>query len=411
MKRKLRSLLWTVPLLLSSAAYPQNRIAIPSYQDPGSAQWNAWSAVGSGSVGIMIVNEDNGDDTSKQPAIAEAIRQARSNGIFVVGYVYTGYGKRNPAVVRNRVDAVFKNYLVDGIFFDETPTDCLAANPNGGTNYSYYQQLSEYIRARQAGGRLVILNPGTQPPNDCWMSIANILVTAESSSLQDYKTNYVDQPWFHKYPPSRFWHIVYNAPGAEQLQQIFALSQQRGAGWLYVTDEGNNGGNPYAGPPAYWRAEAALVANENIQAPYATARPASTDERGNAVPAKVSFRWTAFKGTRWRIAIENVAGNDVSSTDFDAKERIDIEADGSVHASVYGNHGWQPADLHAVAFDLDDHTHLVELDSRGLSPAVRYRIRAFASSGNVLSTTSPIPLSLTNTDYVFDIQDHSLANR
>ncbi len=406
MTNKLRSLLCIIPLLISPIAYTQNRIAIPSYQDPGSPQWDAWRAVGSASVGIMIVNENNGDDTSYQPAIAEAIRQARSKDIFVVGYVYTGYGKRDPATVRNRVDAVYKNYLVDGIFFDETPTDCLAANPNGGTNYSYYQKLSEYIRARQVGGRLVILNPGTQPANDCWMSIANILVTAESSSLADYMTNYVDQPWFHKYGPSRFWHIVYNAPGAGQLQQIFTLSHQRGAGWLYVTDEGNNGGNPYAGPPAYWRAEAALVANEDIQAPYATARAASTDEQGNFVPAKMSFRWKTFRGTHWQIAIANASSNEISDTDFDAKERIDIAANGSVHVSVNSDGGWHPADLHAVAFDLDAHSHLVELDSRGLRSAVKYRIRSFDGSGIALSTTSSIPLSLSNRDYVFDIQDH-----
>ena len=62
----------------------------------------------------MIVNENNGDDTSYQPAIAAAIRSARASGIFVVGYVYTGYGQRDPAVVRDRVEAVYRNYLVDG---------------------------------------------------------------------------------------------------------------------------------------------------------------------------------------------------------------------------------------------------------------------------------------------------------
>ena len=405
MTSKFRSLLCIIPLLISPVAYTQNRIAIPSYQDPGSPQWNAWSAVGSASVGIMIVNENNGDDTSYQPSLPKPIRQARSKGIFVVGYVYTGYGKRDPAIVRNRVDAVYKNYLVDGIFFDEVPTDCLAGNPHGGTNYSYYQKLSEYIRARQVGGRLVILNPGTQPANDCWMSIANILVTAESSSLA-CTMNYVDQPWFHNYGPSRFWHIVYNAPGADQLQHIFTLSQQRGAGWLYVTDEGNNGSNPYAGPPAYWRAEAALVANEDIQAPYATARPASIDEQGNSVPAKMSFRWKAVRGTHWQIAIANASGNEVSDTDFDAKECIDVEADGSVHVSVNSDGGWHPADLDAVAFQLDAHTHLVDFDSRGLGSAVKYRIRSFDASGTALSTTSSIPFSLNNRDYVFDIQDH-----
>ena len=394
----LKALLATLLLALATCvAGAQTRLAVPSYQDPGSPEWNAWAAVGPSSVGIMIVNEDNGDDTSNQPAIAEAIRAARAQGIFVVGYVYTGYGQRDPAIVRNRIDAVYKNYLVDGIFFDEAPTDCLAANPHGGTNYSYYQQLGEYIRTRQAGGRLVIMNPGTQPPNDCWMSIASILVTAESSSLSDYLTDYVDQPWFRKYAPSRFWHIVYNAPGKDQLQQILTLSQQRGAGWLYVTDLGSD--NPYAGPPTYWKTEAAAVAHQELQSLYATARPRSSDEAGKRVPARVSFRWQSRNATHWEILLSNTPESPLP------EERIDVDINGKVH--VFSRAGdWHEVDAHAAAFTLENNTHLVELDARGLPATVSYQIRAVDGRGETLAITAPIPLSLTNTDYIFDIENH-----
>ncbi|MDB6008383.1 MAG: hypothetical protein JWL65_633 [Gammaproteobacteria bacterium] len=399
--------------LLCGPGWAQSRLAVPSYQDPGSPEWNAWAAPGRQSVGIMIVNENNGDDTSYQPAIAAAIRSARASGIFVVGYVYTGYGQREPAEVRDRVDAVYRNYLVDGIFFDEAPTDCLAANPFGGTHYSHYQQLAEYVRTRQAGGRLVILNPGTQPANDCWMSIANILVTAESSSLADYTTNYQDQAWFHQYPPERFWHIVYAAPGKDQLGRILALSQARGAGWLYVTDLG--GDNPYAGPPTYWNAEAALVANQGIQALYATARPASTDESGNAVPAKISFRWKSLQGTHWQILVSD--GSQRVSNDSGAggavvapKERIEVGADGRVRVFSHGRDGddkdWVEVNAHAVAFSLEDHVHLVESDSRGLGESVTYQVRSFNGENRVLSSSEPISLSITNTQYIFDVTDH-----
>jgi Spherulation-specific family 4 len=397
--------------LLCGSVWAQSRLAVPSYQDPGSPEWNAWAAPGRQSVGIMIVNENNGDDTSYQPAIAAAIRSARASGIFVVGYVYTGYGQRDPAVVRDRVDAVYRNYLVDGIFFDEAPTDCLAADPFGGTNYSYYLQLGEYVRTRQAGGRLVILNPGTQPANDCWMSIANILVTAESSSLADYTTNYQDQSWFHQYPPERFWHIVYAAPGNDQLRQIFALSQARGAGWLYVTDLG--GDNPYAGPPSYWKAEAAMIANEGIQSLYATARPASTDESGNAVSAKVSFRWKSVQGTHWQILVSdgsrrmaNVSG--AGGAALVPTERIEVGADGRVQVFSCDGAGkdWVEVDVHAVAYSLEDHIHLVEWDSRGLAESVTYQIRSFDAENRELSSSEPVPLSLTNRQYVFDVTDH-----
>src|SRR5580658_4487293 len=135
-------------LLLCGAASAQSRLAVPSYQDPGSTEWNAWAAPGSQSVGIMIVNENNGDDTSYHPAIAAAIRSARANGIFVVGYVYTGYGQRDLATVRDRVDAVYRTFLGDGIFFEEAPTACRAATPVGETNYSSPQQRGEFVQTR-----------------------------------------------------------------------------------------------------------------------------------------------------------------------------------------------------------------------------------------------------------------------
>jgi hypothetical protein len=398
--------------LVSASGWTQTRLAVPSYQDPGSPQWNDWAAPRRPSVGIMIVNENNGDDTSYHPAIAEAIRAARAAGIFVVGYVYTGYGTRDPAVVRERVDAVYRNYLVDGIFFDEAPTDCLAANPFGGTNYSHYQQLGEYVRARQVGGRLVILNPGTQPANDCWMSIANILVTAESSSLADYTGNYQDQPWFHAYPPERFWHIVYAAPGKDELARILALSQARGAGWLYVTDLG--GDNPYAGPPTYWSTEADMAASQGIQAPYATGRPASMDESGNSVPAKIDFRWKSVNGAHWQILVAREskgAANDsmmAGGAIISANERIELSADGKVTVFSRGadDTAWVEVDAHAVAFRLEDHVHLVELDSRSLAQSVTYQIRSFDSGNQVLATSEPITMSVTNRQYIFDVTNH-----
>jgi hypothetical protein len=158
--------LFSVVLLVSSIhSTAQSRIAIPSYQDPGNSQWYEWRTLGSSSVGIMIVNLDNGDDTTYYPRVDQAIRNTRKQGVFVVGYVYTGYGQRDPAVVRKKVDAVFRNYLVDGIFFDEVPTDC-SANSVAGSNYRYYQDLADHVRSTQVGGRIVILNPGTQPNDD-----------------------------------------------------------------------------------------------------------------------------------------------------------------------------------------------------------------------------------------------------
>ena len=110
MNKLLRLSAYVSFLLASVLAGAQTRLAVPSYQDPGSPEWNAWAAPGSKSVGIMIVNQNNGDDTHYYPTIAAGIRDARAQGIFVVAYVYTHYGQRDPILIRTLVDAVYKNY-------------------------------------------------------------------------------------------------------------------------------------------------------------------------------------------------------------------------------------------------------------------------------------------------------------
>jgi hypothetical protein len=52
----------------------------PSHEDPGSRQWDAWGDLGSSSVGIMIVNLNNGDDTNYYANIDLAVRNTRRRG-------------------------------------------------------------------------------------------------------------------------------------------------------------------------------------------------------------------------------------------------------------------------------------------------------------------------------------------
>jgi Spherulation-specific family 4 len=404
-------------LMLSFTVIPsaaQSRIAIPSYEDPGSAQWDEWRAPGSSSVGIMIVNLDNGDDTAYYPSVDQGIRNTRKKGIFVVGYIYTEYGKRDPAMVRKEVDAVFQNYQVDGIFFDEVPTDCTAKSRDG-SNYRYYQDLANHVRSTQVGGRLVILNPGTQPSDDCWMSIANILVTSESNGVQDYVKNYQPEAWFLRYPPDRFWHIVYAVPSTD-LNEVISLSLKRGAGWVYVTD--GHGGNPYGIPPSYWSLEGAQVAQQGVQAPYASFRPGSSDNDGNPLASRVSFRWTAVNGSQWQVFLDTDRNANTgyhgaaSALAIGADYLIQAAADGSAQLLRYTGSGsdwtWVEVSAHAAITLLDGGVNLIELDKNalGVTRALNYQIRSLDQHGTALFTSALVPSSLDDTAYVFDIDNH-----
>jgi hypothetical protein len=54
----------------------------------------------------------------------------------------------------------YLEYLFDGNFFDEAPTDCNASDPFLPTQFLYYETLTNYVREK-ADVRISVLNPGT----------------------------------------------------------------------------------------------------------------------------------------------------------------------------------------------------------------------------------------------------------
>ena len=403
----------------------QTRLGVPSYQDPGSAQWTNWAAPGAQSIGIMIVNLDNGDDETYYPAVDRAIRATRKQGVFVIGYTYTGYGTRDPKVVRRKIDAVYRNYLVDGMFFDEVPTDCNASNPFLPTQFLYYESLTNYAREK-AGARITVLNPGTYSASDCWMGITNILMNWESQGLKDYRDNYVDFPWVHRYPPDRFWHIVYGM-GQGQLQAALDLAKQRNAGWVYLTQET---GNPYDSPPTYWAAETAAVEQQAVQAPFATAWPDSVDVQGGRLRGRTSIRWSSNQGSgpnaaEWEIFIDTdrspKTGYHGGGIAVGAEYMFDA-AGGSARLWRYAGTGtdwnWTEVSANAALDLLDPTVQAASFDTAPLggAKAVNFQIRALGaalhSSRNQPSENHPaydsyvLTLSIGNTGLVFDITNH-----
>jgi hypothetical protein len=410
----------------------QTRLGVPAYQDPGSPQWTNWAAPGAKAVGIMIVNLNNGDDEAYYPSVDRAIRATRKQGTFVIGYTYTGYGTRDPKVVRRKIDAVYRNYLVDGMFFDEVPTDCNASNPFLPTQFLYYEALTNYVHEK-VGARVTVLNPGTYSASDCWMGITNILMNWESPGLKDYRDNYVDYPWVHQYPPDRFWHIVYGM-GKDQIQSALDLAKQRNAGWVYLTGEI---ANPYDSPPRYWADEAAAVAQQAVQAPFATAWPDSVNEQGGRMRGRTSIRWSSAgaNAAEWEIFLDTdrnaKTGYHGSGVAVGAEYMFDAEG-GSARLWQYAGTGtdwnWTEVPANAALDLLDPAVQVASFDTVALGgiKALNFQIRALdaasqaavnLSSTNHSSEAHPsenraaydsyvLTLSVGNTGMLFDITNH-----
>lgn len=370
MTRRTIVALFCTLLLVASAMNAQKRLAIPSYAPPGTEQWRTWQSVGPQALGIMIVNLHNGDEVRFSAPAAAAVKSAQDAGITVLGYIHTGYGKRDPQEVVAKIDAVFKNYAVNGIFLDETPAECNEANKWAGSQVRYYEGLADYIHQKAAPAKsVVVLNPGLTPTEDCWMKFADILVTFEQATLENYQRKFEDRSWTQKYAPERFWHLIYSVPSAAEMTTAVGLARQRRAGWLYVTSDGPDG-NPWNDVPAYLAEEASAWSGHAVQL-------TSADAGENHAPKRVSIKWRAPQKAKSQILLDvdqkRSTGYHGPELSIGADVVIEVPGDGSVNVMSYAGAGtdwkWTPAAAHAVLTSPEPGVNIVEFDATPLGNA------------------------------------------
>lgn len=220
------------------------KMAIPSYFYPG----DFWAQLEqeAPTVGLAIINPDNGPGKKFDQSYADEVARAKANGVWVIGYVATGYGKRNKAIVKSEINKYYAMYHVDGIFLDEAASSC--------TKKGYYKDLYLYVK-NKGGIAKVVINPGVAA-QECFVEASDIIVNFEGE-YSGY-LSWQASGWESKYPTDRFWHLIYSADQTEMASAI-SLSKQRHAGWVYVTPDQLN--NPWDTLPSdpYWSDELTLI--------------------------------------------------------------------------------------------------------------------------------------------------------
>jgi hypothetical protein len=197
---------------------------------------------------LAVMNPASGPGAAPDPQYVTTVRAAQATGITVVGYVHTSDAARSLSAVESDVNAYYRWYAVNGIFFDEASTNCADA--------SYYAKLNSFVKAKGGIAR-TILNPGTQT-NECYLPVADILLTFEGSDTQ-YVNSYSAPSWVARYSPTHFWHVIYGASTVSAMTHAIQLSKRRGAGFVYVTSATLQ--NPYSVLPRglYWSKELAGI--------------------------------------------------------------------------------------------------------------------------------------------------------
>jgi hypothetical protein len=153
--------------------------------------------------------------------LLDLVVKAQVLGIQVFAKVKTGFAKRVLVDIKAEIDLCLNLYKVDGIFFDEIPTDCSCKN--------YFTDLYAYVKVKLGG--LVILNVGVNVP-ECFGLFADILVVFDSL-YADY-LNFVPAPWCAKYPASTFWHVIRGCPVEQQRAALIRAIKNK-VGFVYIT--------------------------------------------------------------------------------------------------------------------------------------------------------------------------------
>jgi Spherulation-specific family 4 len=294
-----------VLVVVPAAMHAQTRLAIPSYVEPNSSAWRIWQAPGGRAVGLMVLNLNNGDEKKRDEGAVSAIEEAHKNGVSVVFYTHTKNGKRPLEEVKDRIDAAYGSYALDGVFLDEGLESCSGPIPGGAgaTEEQYYAALSDFIRSKP-GKHLVVLNPAIIPNEACWMRYADIFVDYVNGGIDAYEKQYSDFSWTHHYSADRFWHIIHSAtcdqakdPACTEhlIDRVLELAKQRNAAWVYLTDDGADG-NAFDQVPSYFAATVKAIS------------PAASDKLSRTLdelkPITIRFAWPKSISRKLQIQID-----------------------------------------------------------------------------------------------------------
>ncbi len=279
---------------LAWGAAGSQSVAIPSYFYPDSGgAGSLWDRMDEGvpAVSLAVINPASGPGANRDPAYAAQVAKSQAAGLTVLGYVSTGYANtsatnpgRTVEAVKADIDKFYEWYGVDGIFLDETTTDCQYAD----SPTSYYNQLYRYVEGKGGEAAVVAINPGIQT-NECYMPVSDIVVNFEGSH-EKYVSSYSAPDWVKNYEPDRFWHLVYDSPDAATMKQAVAASKGRNTGLIYVTPDVLP--NPWDTLPSvpYFEAERQQAADSTV--PLITSvspKPgATTGDRTPTIRARVT---------------------------------------------------------------------------------------------------------------------------
>jgi hypothetical protein len=203
-------------------------IMVPLYGYPGP-DWNVLASTKAHYPSVpmvAVVNPDNGPGTWEDPNFLSGVITLHNAGVFVIGYVWTGYASRNIYSVEADILAYKNLYNLDGVYLD--------AMSNLAGEEWYYAALTSY--AHSIGMWLVVGNPGASVPSSYGGTVDSMIVY-ENSGVPS--TSWVSQITSFG-PKSEFGAVAY---GVGWVDSNWLGAVVGSLGYIYLT--GGVLPNPY----------------------------------------------------------------------------------------------------------------------------------------------------------------------
>ncbi|MDF1610640.1 spherulation-specific family 4 protein [Stygiobacter electus] len=220
------------------------KVLVPAYFGLYDDYWARLIAQSSKMPGQLyaIANISNGPGNLIENRFLTILNNMHSNQGKIIGYVYTQYGNRAIAQVKNDIDKWYQFYSsIDGIFLDEQPIT--------SGKESYYMEIYNYIKQKNPKS-LVVTNPGQNTIESYLFyngqRIADVICVFEGNSGFD---NWLPASWQKKYSKDNFYVLPFNTLENQYASRI-DKAKNLNIGWIYCTDD--TGDNPWDTLPFYF---------------------------------------------------------------------------------------------------------------------------------------------------------------
>jgi len=201
---------------------------IPLYSYPVGqyqSEWEKLYNLNTSNIVYVIINVDDGPGNTTDANYSDVINKLKAKGFYVIGYVYTKYGKRNVKDVKKDMNNWLSLYgadKIDGFFIDEVP--------NG--KYNYYKDIYTFANSK---GKLVILNPGTNIDSK-FFNISDKIVVFEYNESDFEAFKYND---YSSINSDRVCSIVLSTP-ADKVPFVKDKMLKNNSNCEYITDKADN---------------------------------------------------------------------------------------------------------------------------------------------------------------------------